>query len=261
MGLYYHPKFDYQTSNYRYEAKFGYASSQQFALDHVRPNSTVVDIGCGPGFMAAKLALKNAKTTSIDVQVQPEAKKNSWKYLQTDIERYDFNEDFGEKVDYVLALDVIEHLKSPERMLKVLRRRFSRDAPDFVVTTGNVAFLPVRIGLLFNGFNYGSRGILDMDHARLFTFSSLCRTLEINGYEVLTKRGIPAPFPLAVGDGRLARFLLLINRALIFLSKSLFAYQIAVVARPLPTLEHLLEDAHEAKKDKLKDSVSEEGPA
>ncbi|MHC4619269.1 MAG: glycosyltransferase [Planctomycetota bacterium] len=261
MGLYYHPKFDYQQSNYRYEAKFGYASSQQFALDHVRPNSTVVDIGCGPGFMAAKLALKNAKTTSIDVQVQPEAKKNSWKCLQADIEQYDFDEDFGEKVDYVLALDVIEHLKSPERMLKVLRRRFSRDAPDFVVTTGNVAFLPVRIGLLFNGFNYGSRGILDMDHARLFTFSSLCRTLEINGYEVLTKRGIPAPFPLAVGEGRLARFLLLINRILIFLSKSLFAYQIAVVARPLPTLEHLLEDAHEAKKTKLKGSVLEEGPA
>jgi glycosyltransferase involved in cell wall biosynthesis len=259
MGLYYHPKFDYQESNYRYEAKFGYPSSQQFALDHVRPNSTVVDIGCGPGFMAAKLALKYTKTTSIDVQVQDEARKNSWKCVEADIERYDFNEDFGEKIDYVLALDVVEHLKSPERLLKVLRQRFSRDAPDFIVTTGNVAFFPLRISLLFNSFNYGSRGILDMDHTRLFTFSSLCRTLEINGYEVLKKRGIPAPFPLAVGAGWLARFLLAVNRVLIFLSKGLFSYQIAVVAKPLPTLEHLLEDAHEAKKNKLKASPLQEG--
>jgi len=260
MGIYYHPKFDYESgSNYRYQAKFGYPSSQQFALDQVKPGSTVVDVGCGPGFMAAKLALKNVKTTSIDVQIQPEVRKNTWKSVEANIEQYNFNDDFGGKVDYVLALDVIEHLKSPERLLKVLRHRFSKDAPDVVITTGNVAFLPLRIGLLFNSFNYGSRGILDMDHARLFTFSSLCRTLEISGYEVFKKRGIPAPFPLAVGDGRLARFLLLMNRALIFLSKSLFSYQIAVIARPLPTLDHLLEDAHEAKRKKLKASFAQEG--
>jgi len=109
----------------------------------------------------------------------------------------------------------------------------------------------VRIGLLFGSFNYGRRGILDMDHKRLFTFSTLRRTLEINGYEILKQKGIPAPFPLAVGNGRLARFFLLVNRILIFLSKSLFSYQIAVVAKPLPTLEHLLEDAHEGKEKML----------
>ena len=97
-----------------------------------------------------------------------------------------------------------------------------------------------------------------MGHTRLFTFSSLRRTLEINGYEIVKKRGVPAPFPLALGDGWLARLLLLINRILIFFSKSLFSYQIAVVAKPVPTLEHLLEDAYEAKKQKLKASILEE---
>jgi hypothetical protein len=53
----------------------------------------------------------------------------------------------------------------------------------------------------------------------------------------------------------LARFLLLINRVLIFFSKSLFSYQVAIIAKPLPTLEQLLEDAHEAKKKKLSDSA------
>jgi hypothetical protein len=96
-----------------------------------------------------------------------------------------------------------------------------------------------------------------MDHTRLFTFSSLRRTLEINGYEIIKKRGVPAPFPLALGEGWLARFLSLINRILIFFSKSLFSYQVAIIARPLPTLEHLLEDAYQAKKEKLRDTDQE----
>jgi len=255
LGIYYHPKFDYESdSNRRYTEKFGYPSSQQFALEQVSDGATVVDVGCGPGFMAAKLALKNVKTVSLDIQVQPETQKNSWRCIEADIEQYDFNDDFG-KVDYILALDIIEHLKSPERLLQILRRRFSRDAPKLIITTGNVAFLPLRIGLLFGGFNYGKRGILDMDHKRLFAFSSLRRTLEINGYEIVKVSGVPAPFPLAIGDGRLARFLLLVNRILIFFSKGLFSYQVAIIAKPLPTLEHLLEDAHEAKKKKLGDSA------
>jgi SAM-dependent methyltransferase len=254
LGVYYHPKFDYEPpSNYRYREKFGYPSSQQFALDEVQSGSTVLDIGCGPGFMAAKLALKDVRTVSIDLKIQPETRRNSWRCLEVDADQYDFSEDFG-KVDYVLALDIIEHLKSPEKLLRVLRQRFSRDVPNIIVTTGNIAFFPLRISLLFNSFNYGRRGILDMDHTRLFTFSSLRRTLEINGYEIVKKRGVPAPFPLALGEGRLARFLLLMNRILIFFSKSLFSYQIAIIAKPLPTLEHLLEDAYKAKKEKLRNT-------
>jgi hypothetical protein len=54
-------------------------------------------------------------------------------------------------------------------------------------------------------------------------------------------RGIPAPFPFAVGDNWLGRFLLAVNRFLIRISKRLFSYQIYMVVRPLPTLDWLLD--------------------
>jgi len=200
--------------------------------------------------MAEALAKKASKTVSVDRQIQPAVRQCSWMCVEANIDEYDFGDDVG-KVDYILALDVIEHLKSPERLLTKLRKRFSRDCPEIVITTGNVAFLPMRVSLLFAGFHYGRRGILDMDHTRLFTFSSLVRTLQLNGYEVIRKRGLPAPFPLAVGNGLLAKFLLLVNCFLIKISKSIFSYQIAVVAKPLPTLGHLLEDAFDARKQKL----------
>jgi glycosyltransferase involved in cell wall biosynthesis len=251
LGIYYHPKFDYEPgSNKRYKEKFGYPSSHQFAAEQVQPGTTVLDISGGPDSMPEKLATKNVRTVSICENLQPRRRKNSWKCIEADIEQYNFENEF-DNIDFILILDILEHLKSPENLLRRLRYRFSRDCPKLIITTANVSFLPVRFGLLFGGFHYSNRGILDMDHKRLFTFSTLHRTLEINGYEIVRKQGLPAPFPLALGSGRLARFLLMINRILIFFSKGLFSYQIAIIARPLPTLEHLLEDAYEAKKKKL----------
>ena len=54
--------------------------------------------------------------------------------------------------------------------------------------------------LLLGQFNYGKHGILDMTHTRLFTFYSLRELLEQRGFQVLEIRGIPAPFPVALGN-------------------------------------------------------------
>lgn len=259
LGIYYHPKFDYTHSPEDvYETKLGYPSSHQFALDRVQADTTVLDVGCGSGLMAEHLGTKNVKTISIDREIPEKAVEHSSKCLEVNLEHYDFSDDFGE-VNYILLLDIIEHLKSPEGFLRTLRERYSRACPEFIITTGNIGFFPVRMGLFLGSFNYGRRGILDMDHSRLFTFSTLRRTIQLCGYEIIKVKGIPAPFPLAIGDGWLARFLLLVNRFLIFFSKGLFSYQAAVVAKPLPTVEHLLKDAHEAKKQKLSEPGLPEG--
>jgi len=203
--------------------------------------------------MAIELSKRSVDTISIDQHIQPDTKKYSLKTIAADVDEYDFNTNATE-VDYIFVLDVIEHLKAPEILLRKLRYRYSRQAPEVVITTGNVGFITVRLGLLLGLFNYGKRGILDLDHRRLFTFSSLRRTLTMNGYVVLEERGIPVPFPTAFGDGRFVRFLLWLNALLIKLSKTLFSYQIAVVARPKPTLTHLLQNAREAAKEKLMSS-------
>jgi hypothetical protein len=117
--------------------------------------------------------------------------------------------------------------------------------PDtkLVLSTGNVAFLVTRLLLLAGQFNYGKRGILDLTHTRLFTFATLRRLLDGAGFRLLDVRGIPAPFPLALGDASTGRALFGVNRALIRLRKQLFSYQIFVVAQPRPSLPYLLQQA------------------
>jgi SAM-dependent methyltransferase len=249
-GILYDPKFDYAADGTQYTPKLGFSSSHEFALARVEPETTVLDIGCGPGFMAEALSTKHVKLISIDLVIHPKARQFSTQTIEANIEDFDFGTDFG-PVCTILLLDIIEHLRHPEALLFRLRERYGQDRPQVIITTGNIGFFVVRFGLLLGQFNYGKRGILDMDHTRLFTFSSLRRALVNAGYEILERKGVPPPYPLAIGDNKLARLLLAINRFLMFFSKGLFAYQMAFVARPLPTLEHLFQDAQTSSQERI----------
>jgi Methyltransferase domain len=127
--------------------------------------------------------------------------------------------------DYLLLLDVIEHLKSPERFLDRLRTQFDYSPRTVILTTPNIAFGIQRVMLLLGQFNYGKAGILDWTHTRLFTFRSLRHLLRDAGFRIKEIRGVPAPFPKVLGDGVLGRAAMAINQLLIRISKSMFSYQ------------------------------------
>jgi len=251
LGIFYNPRFDYGTTNTFYTLKLGYESSHQFVLDQIPTGSSVLDIGSGPGLMAQQLSMKQVSTVSIDQFITLTAKQYSTQAIEVDLDNYNFDT-VPEAVDYILLLDAIEHFRSPEKVLKSIRQKYSRNSPRIILTTGNIAFLPIRLALLIGQFNYGKRGILDLSHTRLFTFYSLRNILQNCGYDILYMKGLPAPFPLALGSNNSSRILLCINQMLIKISKGLFSYQIVVVAKPRPTLESLLENAVNTGRMKLK---------
>ena len=73
----------------------------------------------------------------------------------------------------MLMLDVIEHLAAPESFIDNLRVKMSANLHSkLVISTGNIAFIVIRLMLLFGQFNYGKRGILDLTHTRLLTSAS-----------------------------------------------------------------------------------------
>jgi len=241
-GIFYNPKFDYLSENTQYESKLGYESSHQFAINHVPPNSIVLDLGSSPGIVAAEMSRKKICTISVDKYITPVMRENSIQVIRADIDFLEF-EKIQEDVDYILMLDIIGQLREPEAVLRKLRQHYSSKAPQLIITTANIAFFPIRVALLFGQFNYGKRGILDMHNSRLFTFYSLRRALLNLGYEILEEKGLPAPYYLAFGDTKVARFLLGLNQFFIRISINFFSYQIAIVAKPTPTLDILLETA------------------
>jgi SAM-dependent methyltransferase len=255
-SILYERKFDVSRrteNNAFYRAKFHFESPHSLALQRVRSGSSVADIGCAGGYVAEALKEKQCRVTGIDQF--PVDHDNLDDFIQCDLDRGEFPIDAG-RFNYVLLLDIVEHLRSPERLLDTLRRaRTTGNDLTIIFCTGNISFLITRMGLLLGWFNYGVRGILDLTHTRLYMFRTARNLFEQSGYVVEEVRGVPAPFPLAVGDNILGRLLLAINKLLIRLSKSLFAYQIFMVCKPTPSLGWLLKKAHKASQKKVKREV------
>lgn len=252
LGIHYDRKFDLLPEGHQqYLPKLHFDSSHSAAVAAVAAGSRVVDIGCGSGVVARELRAKRCWVLGIDAhRAAPEAVDA---FQAADLD--DPLEVDLRGIDYVLMLDIVEHLRRPEAFLERLRaaKRDYQRPPAVILTTPNIAFLPLRLQLLWGEFNYGKRGILDRTHTRLLTEASLRRLLQECGFAVEAMRGIPAPFPLAVGDGRLGGLLLALNRALIRFSRRLFAYQLLVVARPLPTIGMLWHATLEASSGKRAD--------
>jgi glycosyltransferase involved in cell wall biosynthesis len=242
-GLLYQRRYDplSEQDNAHYDLKLGYTSSHQLALDAVPPGSSVIDIGAGPGGLAQHLRGKGCRVAVVD-QYSPMA------LLDADVTV--FTQDLDDEptfdvrgYDYLLLLDVIEHLANPERFLQRLRAQFDYAPRTLILTTPNIAFGVQRLMLLFGQFNYGKAGILDRTHTRLFTFRSLRHLLDDAGFRITDLRGVPAPFPKVLGDGWLGSTAVALNRVLIRISKSVFSYQIFVIAEATPDIDFILADS------------------
>jgi glycosyltransferase involved in cell wall biosynthesis len=242
-GLIYQRRYDpLTTDNSHYGLKLGYPSSHSWALDAVPTGAAVIDVGSGPGGFARELVNKGCMAAIVDRVPPAEALPNVEVFVQDLDEPLQFH--VG-KYQYILLLDVIEHLREPERFLERLRLQFDYSTKTVILTTPNIAFVVQRLMLLAGQFNYGKAGILDRTHTRLFTFRGVRHLLRDTGFRITKMRGIPAPFPKVLGNGRLARAAIGVNLALIRVSRALFSYQIYVEAEGTPSVDFLLRDAKE----------------
>jgi hypothetical protein len=114
--------------------------------------------------------------------------------------------------------------------------------PKFIFSTGNVAFIGLRILLALGLFNYGERGILKVDHRRLFTLNSFRRMLQESGYDDGDVIGLGVPFHL-VFNNTFGKILSSISSRLARVWPSLFAYDFLIEARPKPHSFMLLTSA------------------
>lgn len=257
--LMYRRNFDVQppeTDSWRHRPKLSFQSSQTKALELIAPNSRVLTFGGDSAIdLIPLLEKKGCQVTVLDRQSPLRNSDSKLAYFEHDPDRDAHLPIDVTDHDYILMLDVLEQARSPELFLEQLMEacRFNQRA-KLIVSSANVGFFVTRWMHLFGQFNYSKKGILDLRHTRLFTFDSLQRVVSESGFEVEKVEGVPAPYPLVLKNEKMANFLLKLNNGLIKVRRTLFAYQVIVVAKPLPTLPSLLKDAVDHSKERL-DSV------
>ena len=227
---------EFQEFFVHYPIKTSLHSSHEFVKLAVGRGHDVLDVGCGEGFLAERIQQMGNHVTGIDVLPQAKQQDSFDQYVSADLEHGidpDTPELRGREFDKVLLLDVLEHLRRPEKLLEDCRC-FLKQNGHLIVSLPNVANITVRLMLLFGRFNYTERGILDKTHLRFFTRRTARQLLESNGYRVIDQKMTIMPFELVLGLPPDSLFMRILQRFLIACTAvmpGLFGYQIFLTAQ------------------------------
>ncbi|MEA5471673.1 bifunctional glycosyltransferase/class I SAM-dependent methyltransferase [Spirulina sp. 06S082] len=228
---------EYKEYYIHYPIKKSKYSSHDFFVKLVGSNSNILDIGCGEGFFASLISQNNNKVTGIDLINDPDIKNKFQRFIQADLENG--LEDAvlqlkGEKFDKVLLLDILEHLRFPEILLRDCHSVLDKHG-QLLVSVPNIANITIRLFLLIGRWNYTERGILDKTHYRFYTRHTVRHLLENNGYKVVKEMMSVMPIELVLGLSANNPLMVIMNRLLAVLTKfmpELLGYQCIMVALP-----------------------------
>ena len=126
----------------------------EFVSDRVlqrysRPGMRAVDLGAGPGAMAARLQSFGCNVMAVDRDSS--SFEAGVPHVSLDFDQPDFASQLGTaSFGLVTAIEVIEHVESPIGFLRNIRRLLAPGGIA-VLTTPNVDSLPARAKFLFSG--------------------------------------------------------------------------------------------------------------
>jgi len=170
---------------YAYEIDLEADSTPNKVLDLVGENKKVLELGCGPGHMS-KVLTKHLGCQVRGIEIDPEAAKAARDFCrdvtvcnldETDLRRLFKNGQF----DVIIAADILEHLKTPERTLVQCKHLLRQDG-YLVISIPNASHVGIVANLMSAQFPYSDIGLLDRTHLRFFTGPSFRSLLRETGY-------------------------------------------------------------------------------
>lgn len=232
MGIFYDPKFSFDKTHTRSKVNtLNFLSLDSLILKKIKKGSVILDLSHDKNnLLNALKKYKNCKIISIKDPLNLDQKI--------------FTDQFLSQINYIFILDLINRLDDPESLLKKIRGKLNAKTHiDIIVSSANIGFFITRIMLFFGHFNYARRGILDIQHKRLFTLKSFEQIFKYQGFEITSKEYLPGPYPLAINFNFLSKSLLKINILLIKALPGLFSYQMFYSIKSTPETEWLLKQA------------------
>jgi 2-polyprenyl-3-methyl-5-hydroxy-6-metoxy-1,4-benzoquinol methylase len=192
-------------------------------INLVGKNKKVLEIGCATGQVTRRLAENGCEV--VGIELSEESARVAQRYCKSvivaDVTKIN-NLEYLKYFDFILFMDVLEHLESPLDILKKLKICL-KDGGLVVVSVPNIANWVIRWNLLWGNFEYAPRGILDETHLRFFNEKSARKLLEDAGFEIIKSDIIPS-LPLVKMR---AKLMYIISR----LRPNFFAVQFLLIGR------------------------------
>lgn len=186
----------------------------------------VLEIGCGTGDTLAMLKHRSLCTEAVGVESFASAARlaagKADRVHCLDVESAPIPESPA-SFDLVLALDVLEHLVDPWRVLSSLRTWLTPRG-RLIVSLPNAQHFSLVLPLLRGRFDYAERGILDRTHLRFFTRRSAEQMLRDAAFAI--ERTDATSLALRLRSGQL-------NAVTLGLFKGFLASQYVFLCKPV----------------------------
>lgn len=197
LGRFYEEYWSYRERDFDYRklgimpARFKIAAgfvSDDF-LQKQKDRTSLLDIGCGEGITGELLRDKlgnRVSTAGLDISegVLKLAKKYYDEIYQIDVDSESLRGLFNNrrKFDYIVCLEVIEHIMYPDRLLGEISQLLEQDG-KLIASIPNFAFYRNRLTVLKGGFPR-QHVFHPSEHIHYFTFDSFKRLLEMKGFTI-----------------------------------------------------------------------------
>ena len=145
-----------------------------------------LDVGCGCGATMARIKSVYPNAITYGIEIVPKVAEIAGYMGEVtceDVEKLEFA--WGEEsFDYVIMGDVLEHLRTPEIVLKRIYKLL-KPGGYIIVSMPNVKHYSVMLPLIVHDkFSYGDAGILDRTHLKMYTGTEISKLIKNSGYQI-----------------------------------------------------------------------------
>ena len=213
---------DYYRTNQVYGVRLNRRMRRMLAVVEASSARRVLDVGCGRGVFPSELHRRlGVQAHGLDVFDPDSVAADGWCYTGGDL-THGLPYPDGQ-FDCVTLGEVIEHVPDPDRLLGDIRRVLAPggwlvlSTPNLVCWANRV-LVPLGIQPLFTEtssrvtlgrrFRALGQGNGAQGHLKVFTHRSLAEILQLHGFEVRERRGLPFdafPWPARLVDAACAR--------------------------------------------------------
>ena len=156
-------------------------------LKEIKPHSDVLEIGCASGHVSQYLK-NNLKCKVYGIEIDEVAGTIAKPFLEKliigDVQDSQVLAKLGEqKFDYILLMDVLEHLQESESTLKKLLP-YLKPNGILLISVPNVAHGSIIANIIDGKWDYNETGLLDSTHVKFFTRKTIFLELERAGFFV-----------------------------------------------------------------------------
>ncbi len=149
-------------------------------------HNTILEVGTSTGYVSRVLKERGNSVTGIEID--PVAGEIAARHCELmiigDIETIDLDSYASpSSFDVIIFGDLLEHLVSPEEVLKKIMKYLRPDG-YLVVSLPNICHGDVLLNMLMGNFHYTSMGLLDTTHLRFFGLKNIIDLFSRCGYSI-----------------------------------------------------------------------------